>query len=210
MIQIAGLMWPDTIGEQWKHAMQHVGSLEWAIAACPQRRVAVQAGGNIGLWPRRLAECFAHVLTFEPEPISRACLEQNVFKNVAISGAALGDRIGPCAIRRKSLGGHRITDGNNESSRETPVHMITIDSLELAELDLLQLDVEGYEWHALMGGMATIQDCRPVIQVELRDAMSEKYGKHSTDVRQLLASLDYTLACERPGSDFVFVSKRAA
>lgn len=209
MIQIAGLYWPDTVGEQWKHSLAHVGSIEWAIAACKQRRVAVQAGGNIGLWPRRLAESFEHVLTFEPEPISRACLEQNVFKNVLVSGAALGDRIGPCAIRRKSLGGHRITDGTVQSSRETPVEMITIDSLDLAELDLLQLDVEGYEWHALMGGMATIQECQPVIQVELRDEQAGRFGKSNHDVRSLLSSLGYRLGAERPGSDFVFLPRAA-
>lgn len=203
MIQIEGIFWPDDVGSKWQHSMQHVGSIEWAIAACKERRVAIQAGGNIGLWPRRLAESFDHVLTFEPEPISRACLEQNVFKNVMVSAAALGDRIGTCSINRKSLGSHKVGEGDT-------VEMITIDSLGLDCLDLLQLDVEGYEWHALMGGMETIQECRPVIQVELRNKVSSHFGKSDTDVRQLLASLDYTLATERPGSDFVFVPKRAA
>lgn len=200
MIQIAGFYWPDDVGERWKHSLEHVHSIEWAIAACRQRRLAVQAGGNIGVWPKRLAESFERVLTFEPEPISRACLEQNVYKNVIVSACALGDKEGTCDIARKSLGSHRVTDG-------TTVPVVTIDSLELYDLDLLQLDVEGYEWHALMGAMETIDRCQPVIQVELRN-FTEKYGKTDNAVRELLASMQYQLATQRPGSDFVFVPRR--
>ena len=32
--------------------------LEQVIALTPQHRVAVQAGGNLGLWPKRLAQDF--------------------------------------------------------------------------------------------------------------------------------------------------------
>jgi hypothetical protein len=62
MIQIHGYWWPDDVGSKWEHSLRHVQSLEWAIAACPERRVAIQAGGNIGLWPKRLAESFEQVL----------------------------------------------------------------------------------------------------------------------------------------------------
>lgn len=197
MIQMHGYFWPDDVGEKWQHALRHVGSIEWAIAACPQRRTAVQAGGNIGLWPRRLAEAFTQVYTFEPEPISRACLEKNVYKNVIVSDAALGEHEGFCDIKRKSLGSHQLLPGDS-----TPV--TTIDALDLWDLDLLQLDVEGYEWHALMGGLETISRCLPVIQVELR-GLTDKYGKTDTQVRELLASMGYRLGATRPGSDFVFL-----
>lgn len=202
MVQIAGFYWPDDVGEKWKHSLEHVGSIEWAIAACRHRRTALQAGGNIGVWPKRLAESFHTVFTFEPEPISRACLEQNVYKNVVVSPFALGDRDGLCDIKRRSLGSHRVMEGET-------VRVITIDSLELDDLDLLQLDVEGYEWHALMGALVTIDACRPVIQVELR-GHTEKYAHTDDEVRQLLASLGYRLATQRQGSDFVFLPRRAA
>jgi FkbM family methyltransferase len=200
MIQIHGYWWPDDVGSKWEHSLRHVQSLEWAIAACPERRVAIQAGGNIGLWPKRLAESFEQVLTFEPEPISRACLERNVYKNVLVSAAALGDRLGYCSIDRKSLGSHKVKDGED-------VEVVTIDSLDLEYLDLLQLDVEGYEWHALMGGLETIDRCQPVIQVELR-GFTDHYGHTDRQVRELLASLGYKLATQRPGSDFVFTPIR--
>jgi FkbM family methyltransferase len=193
---IDGLYWPDDVAGKWKHSLKHVKSVEWAMAACRQHRTAVQAGGNIGIWPRRMAEVFDRVYTFEPEPISRACLERNVFKNVTVSAAALGAMNGRCSIERKSLGSHCVTEGSD-------VPMVTLDSYELQDLDLLQLDVEGYEWHALMGAVATIIRCHPLIQVELR-GFTQQYGHSDTAVRKLLASLGYQVVTEQPGNDFVF------
>lgn len=191
-----GLWWPDDVGLKWQHSLRHVRSIEWAIAACSQRRTAVQAGGNIGLWPRRLAEKFDRVYTFEPEPISRACLERNVHANVVVSGAALGAEPGSCAVARKSLGSHKVCDGDT-------VPVVPIDALNLADLDLLQLDIEGYEWHALMGAIATITRCHPLIQVELRN-FTEHYGRSDAEVRELLRSLGYQEVTRCPGNDFVF------
>lgn len=196
MIQINGFWWPDDVGEKWRHTFRHVRSLEWALAACRQHRTAVQAGGNVGAWPRRMADIFDRVYTFEPDQISRACLERNVQPNVTVSGCALGAFDGRCGIARESLGSHRVAEGD-------AVPVTTIDALNLRDLDLLQLDVEGYEWHALMGAAETIMRCHPLIQVELRD-FTERYGHSDAAVRDLLATMGYGPVAELPGNDFVF------
>lgn len=46
------------------------------------------------------------------------------------------------------------------------VKAFTIDSLNLARLDLLKLDIEGMEPQAIFGGKETIGRCRPVLSVE--------------------------------------------
>lgn len=196
MIAIQGLYWPDDVGTKWKHSLQHVRSVEWAMARCPRRRTAVQAGGNMGLWPRRLAEIFARVITFEPDDISRACLQRNVPPSVQVRAEALGAAPGWCAMAHSSLGSHHVLDGR-------AVEVTTIDSLGIDDLDFLQLDIEGYEWHALAGAVETIRRCRPLIQVELRD-FTARYGKSDQDVRTLLASLGYREVSQQPGNDVVF------
>lgn len=196
MICIGGLYWPDDTGTKWEHSLRHVRAVEWAIAACPKHRTAIQAGGNIGLWPLRMAKDFGRVFTFEPEPISRQCLEQNVPRNVIVSGSALGAEPGFCGVKRRSLGSHHIVEG-------TDVAITPIDALQLDDVDLIQLDIEGYELNALMGAVQTIEKCHPVIQVELR-GFTEKYGWSESDVRTLLVSLGYHMASQQPGSDFVF------
>jgi len=197
--QIEGLWWPDDVGEKWQHSLRHVESLTWALEHCLHYRTAVQAGGNIGLWPRRLAERFQRVLTFEPDDDSRACLERNVPKNVEVHMEALGDYFGKCAIKHKSLGSHRVDVGLG-------VDLVPLDSFNLSDVDLIQFDIEGYEWHALMGAEWTVKANRPLIQLELRD-FSEKYGHSVGDIRELLERWDYAQVSQQPGSDFVFLPK---
>ena len=199
MIEIEGLYWPDDVGTKWQHALMHVHSVDWAIAHCQQHRTAVQAGGNVGLWPRRLAEVFRRVITFEPEDIVRECLRKNVPASVEVRAEALADKPGACSMIHKSLGSHRVyfADGDNQ------VPMTTVDALELDDLDFLQLDIEGYEWHALQGAKETIQRCHPLVQLEFRHH-TNKYGQSDDSVRGLLVSWGYHLAAKRQGSDEVF------
>lgn len=187
----------DIPPERWASRFGHVASCEWAIAKCKQRRTAVQAGGNIGLWPRRLARSFKRVLTFEPEPVSLECLRANVPPEVEIYAAALGDHDGTCGIYRKGVGTHRVKiDGDG-------VPLMRLDSLQLQDVDYLQLDIEGYEYHALLGARDTIQTSLPLIQVELR-GHGRLFGHDDPDVRALLNSYGYGQISQQPGCDYVF------
>lgn len=174
------MIWPaDTRESQKVHALKHVKTLEHAIGLCKERRTAVQAGGNVGLWPVRLAAKFKRVWTFEPEPVTLKCLEENVahLPNVEVRPWALGAVKKTCGIERKSLGSHCVIE-----TGKTPV--IPLDSLNLYDVDLLQLDIEGYEIEALRGGLETIRRCRPVIQVEiLGDAAQSSMFSFMTDER---------------------------
>lgn len=193
---IQGIYWPDDVGERWRHSLRHVEALEWTLQRCRGRRTAVQAGGNIGLWPRRMkAAGFHRVMTFEPDDVSRACLERNV-PTADIYSCALGVKQGVCAIDHRSLGSHRVIEGQSHQ-------VVALDSFGLMALDLLQLDIEGYEWHALVGAEDTIMRCRPLIHIELR-GFTEKYGHSDAEVQALIKSFDYRLVKTLPGNDFVF------
>ena len=197
MIQHRGVWFPaDTVGEKWRYSFVHAPAIEWALTQCKRTRTAVQAGGNIGLWPKRLADVFQRVITFEPEPVTRACLAANVPASVEIHAAALGERPGVCGIKRRSVGSHIVIDGDQ-------IPVTTVDGLGLADVDFLQLDIEGYEWFALKGAADTIARCRPIIQVELRDHGS-KFGHGDRDVRALLAEYGYREISRQQGGDVVF------
>jgi len=78
-----------------------------------------------------------------------------------------------------------------------------VDSLGLSDLDLLQLDIEGYEYHALFGAIETLIRCRPVVQVEMR-GFSARYYAGDDDILRLLARLGYLEVSRQPGNDVVF------
>lgn len=158
------MVWPaDTRENQKIHAATHVQLLEFALKRCRQFRTAVQAGGNVGFWPMRMAQLFTRVLTFEPEPITHAVLAQNMsrFPNVSAFNAALGAEDGHCGIERLSLGSHKVITGD-------AVDVMMIDGFCLENVDLIQLDIEGYELHALKGAVETIKRCKPILQLEIR------------------------------------------
>ena len=64
-----------------------------------------------------------------------------------------------------------------------------IDDLNLPGCDLIQLDLEGYEFYALQGGIETIKKHKPVIVIET--VWSERYGIKLNEIENWLKSLGY-------------------
>jgi len=129
------------------------------------RRTCIQAGGCLGIWPLRLSQLFERVITFEPEPTNYYCLKMNTahLNNVETHNAALGQMPGGSVHMA-------LTDiGNSGAHYALPggdIPVVCIDDLGLDDVDLIYLDVEGYESQALRGATKTIKRCNPVIGVE--------------------------------------------
>ena len=66
-------------------------------------------------------------------------------------------------LTNENVGMHKIGSGGNM------VYGITIDALHLPELDLLHLDLEGYEENAMVGAIDTLLRCRPTVVLEMPD-----------------------------------------
>lgn len=126
--------------------------------------VVIQAGGNCGMYARFYKNYFKTVYSFEPCPNNFYCLKYNCRgDDYKLFQAGLGDKEALLSINnsdKKNVGTHRIinTPGN--------VMMMTIDSLDLEECDLIHLDVEGYEDIALRGAIQTIKKFKPVVILE--------------------------------------------
>jgi FkbM family methyltransferase len=189
-VKISGLWWPaDCKPTAPAHALRHVADSRFAIAkAADFTKVAIQAGGNVGLWPLEMSEYFDAVHTFEPEPDTFRFLEANTqhVPNIQRYPLALGAEAGRCAIKRRSLGAHRVVDGD-------AVAVVTLDDMFPADVfpvGLIQLDVEGYELPILQGAMRLLAAHRPVLQLELRD-LGGKYGWEEKDLWRFLGQFGY-------------------
>jgi FkbM family methyltransferase len=129
------------------------------------RRVVVQAGGACGMYPRLFSSIFERVYTFEPDPLSFHCLVNNCqTDNVIKLNAALGEENRLIQLDRSNktnVGMHKIDQGATGF-----IPMLTIDNLNLDACDLIQLDIEGYEYGALAGAFMTISQFKPVISCE--------------------------------------------
>lgn len=181
-------------------------ALNRAISYTKQQRVAVQAGGHLGIFPKRLAEVFDTVYTFEPSPDLFAALVHNApEENIVKLQAALGQSHEFVGLSRERR------DGSNRPTHEGLTHVagagryptIRLDDLALPVCDLLVLDVEGWEVPAILGAIDTIHQCRPVIAVEINKNQAF-VNRDPDEVKAQVLGFNYRLA-ERLESDWVYV-----
>lgn len=155
------------------------------------KRVAVQAGGAMGMWPKRMAQVFDTVYTFEPNPQSFYCLNYNCKEeNIIRFQAALGREPGMVTMgfheKPNNYGAYRCNPGG-------VIPTLRLDDFGLNVCDLIMLDIEGYEMFALMGAARTIAMNHPVIVLEDKGC-SGKFGFQRGDVEVYLKDThNYTL-----------------
>lgn len=169
------------------------------------RRVIVQAGGNVGVYPVALTDHFSMVVTCEPDPVNYQCLVKNLeardsLHRVVAYHAALGEEPGMCASREvhaRNCGAHRV----EFHTGTTPV--TTIDTFNLGQCDAIWLDVEGSELFALRGAIQTIKRHSPVIACEDKGLDRQFFGVEPGALQKFLGDLGYE-EVDRMGNDKIF------
>ncbi len=164
MRQVDGLWWPDfDVRCRAVVVSECAAAMPIVLPLVAEKRVCVQAGGNVGVYPLALSKVFDRVITFEPDEDNWLCLRRNVnVPNVMVFEAALGSEPGMCGILRidtDNCGSHKTLPGSAVAVR-------TIDSLGLDQCDLIWLDIEGAEADAIKGALATIEKFSPIIVLE--------------------------------------------
>ena len=82
--------------------------------------------------------------------------------------------------------------------------METLDSLDLIHVDFMKLDCEGFEENVLRGGVETITKWKPVVIVEQKRDMANRFGLPLLGAVDFLKTLGYKVAEEISG-DFIMV-----
>lgn len=125
--------------------------------------IVVQAGGYCGIFPHKHSEAFSLVYTFEPDPLNFYCLAANCTReNVIKAQGALGNDNEPISLIRQNVNNRGMISVREKGL----IPKYRIDDLHLPTCDLIQLDVEGYEFNILQGAANTISKYKPVIAVE--------------------------------------------
>jgi FkbM family methyltransferase len=165
------------------------------------RMTVVEIGANIGVHTIPLARKCAPgpMFAFEPQPrvfqVLCANLVLNDIDNVFAYPDACGEDNGWATMpmldydAAQNFGGVSLQTAGEAGLK---VRVIALDSLELAALGLLKIDVEGFEPMVLRGARQTIARCRPVIYVE--NDRPEQQG----EVIGLLTEMGYTLYWHTP------------
>lgn len=189
--------WVNFVGSDacLKWSFRDLQQLDIALKFVPGRKCVVQAGANLGLFPKRLAEEFKRVITFEPDARLYAATRTNApERNIEVIRAAVGyERTHvSMACKRRDTSGRAVHEGLTHVAGEGAIPQMRIDDLNLPACDLIYLDIEGYEYYALLGAERTIDQHRPVIGVENNRA-SLYYGVKRETIQNWILSKNYKL-----------------
>lgn len=164
-------------------------------------------GANIGYYvmlEKKILGNTGRIIAIEPSPENFKYLSKNIRRhdssNIEIHNIAAGNVSGTLNFlmyKDESNSGHIISDDEikNTSGKVIQVPVKPIDilvkELNLKKLDFLRMDVEGYEYEILKGMLKTLEEFRPIIQIEIHRSIM---GKENTQqFFKTLQKLDYEI-----------------
>lgn len=194
----------DTVrhGDRWEPFLHEV--FERYIT---KDSVVLEGGCHIGTHTMKLAQLAKTVYCFEPLDSSRSLLEENLtlnnLENVFVSNSGLSDELSSTSfawVSKDNIGGAVLKNEGDD------IPLVTIDSLNLEQLDFIKLDIEGYEKKAILGGLETIKKFTPVITLECWDNYPNATLEHAQEEFKMLLDLGYEIE-QIEHHDFLFVFK---
>jgi FkbM family methyltransferase len=129
--------------------------------------VVIDAGANIGIYSQFLARCVGSagmVHSFEPDLENFARLRAAVagLPNVRVNRLALSDKTGDSLLylSQHLNVDHRVYPTEGETRRSVSIRSITLDDYFKPgeRVDLIKMDIQGYELHALRGADRVLED----------------------------------------------------
>jgi FkbM family methyltransferase len=167
----------------------------------------VEAGANIGYLSLNFAKRCpdGNVFCFEPDSENFRNLEENVrlnkFNNVTLFKNALGHSSYEAEIFRlyeSNPGANRILSKGQIQNVESEMVMVrSLDEIDshdpFPKIDLIKIDVEGFELFVLQGASSLISKWRPILFVELAEENLKLQGVTSLNLLEYLERLDYKI-----------------
>jgi FkbM family methyltransferase len=166
--------------------------------------VVLDIGANIGTVALRAAGIATRgrVYAFEPGAINYAALRQNIalnkLKNIVAINKALGAVAGQSrlfTVNRFNAGMNRILSSDDDFKDFEVVRVGTLDEevrqLGLERIDLIKIDVEGYELNVLNGARNVLERFQPMVVVEVIDVNLRANGHCAAELTGFLTALGY-------------------
>jgi FkbM family methyltransferase len=172
-------------------------------------QVILDVGTNVGETLLNFAKAagdHGKVYGFEINPRTyHKCLRNiglNPFRNIELVDVGLGHeeaRLQMLSPSPRNSGGDRITAGPAPaaSSSSTTVRVTTLDGFvrerRINRIDLIKIDIEGFEMKALKGAEQALRTFKPTLFVELGDANLKEQGSSSRELVAFLEPFGYRI-----------------
>jgi FkbM family methyltransferase len=166
-------------------------------------------GANIGFYTLAcsVVNPKLRILSFEPNQVVVGNLKRNLeinspeicTTNVSVFPIALGESKTESAefyvpkFSGSGAGSLKNLHPDEGDAKSFKTAIASLDSILRKEtmLDLIKMDVEGFELSVLKGSMDSIEEFKPTIFIELLRKWMKPFGNHPQDVIELLLPLGY-------------------
>ena len=169
--------------------------------------VVVDVGANIGIYSKFLSRRVGPtgmVHSFEPSPdnFRRLSAAMRDVSNVRLTQAVVGERSGECRlyISDKLNVDHRAYKADGDPRSAVQTEMIALDDYfkSRQRVDLIKMDIQGYELHALRGAQRVLQENPDInLLLEFWPAGLKQAGVRWEELVEMLQGLNMNLTLVR-------------
>lgn len=162
--------------------------------------VVIEVGANVGAHTLILADQVGeggHVIAFEPTKFATAKLRANLALNPALMSRV--------TLRSELVTNHAGALPSTAIVSSFPVvgqvaykpeqvtaDAVALDDLNVTRLDLLKIDVDGYDFKVLEGASALLETLRPTVLIELCEHSLKRQGDSVRDIFAFMEARGYT------------------
>jgi len=177
--------------EDWKKDKNFTQNkcLKKLITHCKSKDIkfnhVLDIGAWVGTWTMAMNSFCGKVIAFEPDPVHYECLVKNCSEDVETHQLAVGNEEKMISLSDDDFTQAKrvMGDGN--------IPMVTIDSLNLDDVDLIKIDVEGYEMEVLKDADQTLKNVE-YLMIELNNN-SKKYGSSNLEIEKYLKKMEFEI-----------------
>jgi FkbM family methyltransferase len=177
--------------EQWKSGQPFTQNkcllkfLDYCESQHKKFRTVIDVGAWCGTWAKAMEPYAKKIIAFEPDATHFECLQRNCTINCTPRMEAVGSELKQVSLTEDDFTQAKRID------KEGKIKMTTLDHLDYPDIDLIKIDVEGYEMEVLKGAVQTLASVQ-YLMIELNNA-TKKYGSSNLEIEGYINSLGYKL-----------------
>lgn len=168
-------------------------SFDMCIRHTTKFNEVIDVGAHVGSWSIGFSKLFKKVFAFEADQTNFSFLGKNIeahkSNNIQTFYTAIGETQKQVSIQKgtQNSGQSHVCNGNS-------VEMKKIDDfIELFNnINLIKIDVEGYEYNAILGAKETILKFAPLIMIEVNGLSEQYYNIPKEKIFGLLKEFGYS------------------
>ena len=180
--------------EQWKSGSPFTQNkclnkfIKYCESQTKKMKTVIDVGAWCGTWAKAIEPFAKKVIAFEPDQTHFECLQRNCTVNCTPRMEAVGAQ-----LQEVSLTEDNFTQAKRVDEKGN-IRMITLDHMEYEHVDMIKIDVEGYEMEVLKGATKTLESVK-YLMIELNNN-TKKYGSNNIEVEKYIVSLGFKVLME--------------